>query len=159
MRLERKHRGMKKILFLEDNLGELERASNELIRNNYEVHLASSTDKADDLIKLYGNTFFDCIMLDLNMRNTYLPPALQQLSHGGSITGWIWIYHVMKAKCTNDPKIIIYSEFLTELQDHINDADGVEVDYFRKVTLITKAQAVNGTSALINEVKKLLRQK
>ena len=153
----------RKILILEDNLVELETAFNELSKDNiYDVETTSDTAEADDQIENGKGKLFDCLIIDLNITNEYLDDSLRSKTHGGSLTGWVWLYNVAKKDIRNDIKIIIYSEFIKELTDEMEDNKNIndkEIEYFNNIKLISKADAVNGSDHLLEEVNNLFRKK
>jgi CheY-like chemotaxis protein len=146
---------LRKILIIEDNLVELQTNTDELLSNGYNAMKASNTAKAEDIITKENekNEPFDCIIIDLNMTNEYLSKELKIKTHGGSLTGWVWLYD--NRLIIKDTKVIIYSEFVNELEDNIKRADEEEREYFNKATLISKADAVDGSELLSIEVKKV----
>ena len=144
---------MKKILFLEDNLVELQAGGDELRKSGYNVMLVSTTAKAEDLLK--NGHIFDCLIIDLNMNNSYLPDSLKHKTHAGSLTGWVWLYYIAKPLFKNHPQIIIYSEFIDELLDEMETADDDMEDYFKNIKTISKSDTVNRSKNLVKEVSGL----
>ena len=151
----------KKILIVEDNLMELERIHNTLKDGGYDGKRASGIAGAEELIKEEPSQSFDCLIVDLNMDNTFLPDTLKPKTHGGSLTGWVWLYNVAKPILTNNPKIIIYSAFAKELEEEIfNDTtDDKEREYFDTVTVISKTAEINGSKILLEKINELLNRK
>jgi hypothetical protein len=161
---------MKKVLVLEDNLVELDAVSDELSCADYRVLKASSTAKADDLLK--REKLIDCLVIDQNISNQYLSSDLRILTHGGSLTGWVWLYYVAKPILTNKPKIIIYSEFINELELEIETAKETlknvgeeesksiteKLEYYYSVIRISKTETVNGTKNILEEVNRLFNK-
>ena len=147
----------KKILIIEDNLAELEVSAAELAKGDYNVIKVSSIAKAGDAIK--ANKPIDCLILDLNISNEFLPDGLKHKAHGGSLTGWVWLFNIAKPDLTNDPKIIIYSEFIDELEEEMETASSEEQEYYKCVVPVTKTKAVNGKEYLLQEVNKLWSQR
>jgi CheY-like chemotaxis protein len=156
----------KRILIIEDNLFELENISKVLKNEGYSVNKVANTAKADDLLEKHNDKPFDCLIIDLNMNNGYLSKELKSKTYGGALTGWVWLYDIVKTKrIVNNPKIIIYSEFISELEECINNENNVneeERDYFynsKKVKTLSKADVVNNPELLLEEVNKLLGKK
>jgi len=141
---------MRKVLILEDNLVELQEIACEL-EKSYEVFKASSTAKADALLC----NELDCIIIDLNITNKYLSNELRGKTHGGSLTGWVWLYNIARFNLSTNCKIVIYSEFIDELDTEIENADEDAKEYFRKIRTVSKTQAVNGSECLLEFVNSI----
>jgi len=141
---------MKKILILEDNLVELENTAVEMREAGYEVFEASSTAEADDLLE--QKKPFDCLIIDLNISNKFLDNDLIPKTHGGSLTGWVWLYNVAKPEFENSPMIIVYSEFIREIEENMESASDEEREYFKNVSTISKAAAVYDSGLLLQTI-------
>ena len=149
---------MKRVLIIEDNYGVLEENQALLKANGYTVTLASSTDRAEQSIEKAETNPFDCLIIDLNMSNEFLDDGLRKKTHGGSLTGWVWLYNIAKPKLHNNPKIIIYSEFLIELDEEMKNSSEEEREYKDSFVTIAKADAVNGVDILLNKVNEVFRK-
>ena len=149
---------MAKVLILEDNLVELYNTAKELETCNHEVIKASSTDKADYALKNLASNSLNCIIIDLNLSHELLEDEYKDKTNGGAITGWIWLYFIVRPKLENSPLIIIYSEFIEELNDYIKDlATPGEIGFFNTTKRITKAEIVDNPDIIINLINNCLK--
>lgn len=145
----------KKILLVEDTTVELANNGQELKEAGFEVISAGTTSKANASVDKH-NGQFDCVIVDLNMNNRHIDDKdLAKLTHGGSLTGWIWLFFEARERI-NAREIIIYSEFITELEDYLLSATTDEKIYFKQVKSIPKTRAVNNSLYLVQEVEKLI---
>jgi DNA-binding NarL/FixJ family response regulator len=153
---------MKKILIIEDNLVELENiaADLKLKRGGYSVFKASGIDKAEELLVMWNEEPFDCLIVDLNMSNEYLEgDTLKRKTNGGSLTGWVWLYHVAKPifdDVKKSPRIIIYSEFINELKEYMESASEEEYKYYKGALTISKTNTATEPELLLKMVDELL---
>jgi len=147
---------MKRILFVEDNLRELADCQKELESDGFECHTARGISDAEELLKKYK---YDCLIIDLNMDNTYLPNEFKKETEGGSLTGWVWLYRVVKPNqlVEDSVKFIIYSAFIEELRERIYNPDCQHEEHLffnsEQIKCITKANAVNGENELSKSVR------
>ena len=148
---------MRKILLVEDNLVELELIKEELeAGDRYDVTFVSGIAYAEQLLNENRENCFDCVIIDLNMSNRYLDEIYKGITHGGTFTGWVWLFRIGKNLLANSPKIIIYSEFIDDLEDIIHESDDSdEIGYFNSATKITKSEAVDGAEYLRTRVDEL----
>ena len=152
---------MKRILVIEDNPVELEYIAVELKlkRGGYSVSKVSGIDTAGAFIEKWNDYPFDCVIIDLNMNNEYLVEVIRDLTNGGTLTGWVWLYYVAKPmldKWQKSPKIIIYSEFINELLEYMEKAGKEESRYFESVVTISKADLASEPELLLKKVDELL---
>ena len=148
-------------MIIEDNLEELDTTATALKKGGYNVVKVSGIAKAEDLIKEENEDLPDCLIIDLNMSNEFLEENLKPQTHGGSLTGWVWLYNIAKPMLTNNPQIIIYSEFISELEEAINPKNEDEFNYYHSKSIFrtSKADAVNGSNHLVDEIKRLFEKK
>ena len=144
----------KKILLIEDTLDELSENGEELENAGFEVIRAGSTSKANTSI-VNHNGYFDCVIIDLNMSSKRLSSDLAKKTHGGSLTGWIWLYYDARSKI-NSKQIIIYSEFIGELQEYLQNVSEDELNFYNSTVSIPKTAAVNNSLYLVTQVENLI---
>jgi hypothetical protein len=151
---------MKKILFVDDNLRELENGQKELKSAGFECDTARGISDAEELLKADK---YDCLIIDLNMDNTHLPDEYKGETDGGALTGWVWLYRVVKPLLSAGPstKFLIYSAFIDELEERIKSSDCQHDErvFFNRAQIkcTTKANAVNGINVLTENVKCVLK--
>jgi CheY-like chemotaxis protein len=151
----------KAVLVVEDNPVELENMGGAL-QNDYYVILSSSIDRANDEIGklLVAKRHLDLLIIDLNMSNSGLKTVeLKRRTHGGSLTGWVWLYNVaLKELSGNYPKVLVYSEFIQELEEEMkkDSIDENEKKYYKSIKTITKSETVNDRNVLKKAVDDLL---
>jgi hypothetical protein len=148
------------VLVVEDNPVELENMGGAL-QKDYEVIRSSSIDRANDEIDKLNveKRHLDLLIIDLNMSNRFLPVEYKGRTHGGSLTGWVWLYNVaLKELSGKFPKVLVYSEFIQELEDEMNkeSIDEKEKEYYNSIKTITKSETVNDRYVLKKAVDELL---
>lgn len=156
----------KRILLVEDNLTDLDRATQVLQEGGYNVTKVKGISAAEELLQTERK--FDCLIIDLNMKNTYLKPegftldspeakALRDKTCGGSLTGWVWLYNIAKFILETKHsgiKIMIHSEFIGDLDEEMNKntTPKEEYDYYNSIPTVLKSKAINGLKILLEEV-------
>jgi hypothetical protein len=151
---------MKKVLFIDDNLRELENGQKELKSAGFECDTARGISDAGELLRI-GE--YDCLIIDLNMDNTHIPDEYKGETDGGALTGWVWLYRVVEPSALAGPsaRFLIYSAFIDELEERINSPDCQQDEraFFNssQIEYITKADAVNGKNVLVENVKRVLK--
>ena len=159
------------VLLVEDTDIEQNDNKRKLEEAGYKVIGAGSTSKADDSIHKDYRTHqerppnhFNIIITDLNMScaSKKLMPYKKQ-SMDGSITGWIWLYYCYLKDNKISPKwVIIFSEFVTDLEEYMNERCDVkpspeEKEYYSKyINVVPKKRFANDPEYLINAVKKVI---
>jgi CheY-like chemotaxis protein len=150
---------MKKILFIDDNLGELENSQKELEYAGFNCHIVKGISDAEELLKIneYG-----CLIIDLNMDNTHLPKKYKDETESGMFTGWVWLYRVVEPSQLAGPsaKYVIYSAYIEELKERIQKPDCQHDErvffYDSRIEKITKAEASNGKNVLVEKLIRIL---
>ena len=167
------------ILLIEDHYATLDSTAKALKKAGHDVTMVTGIEAAEDYFPGKPRARpFNCLIIDLNMRNTYLESRdndgkvdeektkeLKRKTHGGALTGWVWWYNVAKEKFPN-AKIIIFSAFTGELEDEMTRTDEFKVSeeeksYFESdvITVVTKETANGGNQSLIETLKEIFKAK
>jgi len=163
----------KTILIVEDNLVTLEITANALKNDGYDIIKVSGIAGAEDYFPgkiLYQP--FDCLIIDLNMDNTYLTSSngdaeetkrLKKKTHGGALTGWVWLYNYARSIINKNVKIIIFSAFIDELEKEMlpsnNKVTNEERAYFKSIEIVPKTEAINSNTILVDKVNEIFNRK
>jgi DNA-binding NarL/FixJ family response regulator len=122
--------------------------------DNFLVDVASGTDVADELME---NNSYNCIIIDLNMSNEFIPDPLKEKTHGGSLTGWIWLYCVVKEKYRcDDLKLVIYSDFAEELDEFIETVSSNQKSFYKNIKIYRKSNYHYCCRKLVEFVKNII---
>lgn len=105
------------ILFLEDRGPAAYYIKESLEKQGHTIFLAPSVLHA----KAYWDAEkIDCIIADLNMPPTGLTPEEIEETHGGLLTGWIWLQnYVFLEKPTMRYRTVILSAYIKELRTYV----------------------------------------
>lgn len=150
---------MKKILFIDDNLGEIENSRKELEKASFKCHTARGISDAEELLK---RDKYDYLILDLNMDNTHLPEKYKDETESGMFTGWVWLHRVVEPSQLAGPsaKYVIYSAYIGELNDRIKNPECQQEErvFYKNAPIeyITKANAVNREDVLAEIINRIL---
>jgi CheY-like chemotaxis protein len=151
---------MKKILFIDDDVITLLSGTSILEEGGYSVDRIRSIAQADDLLEDGSIKSYDCLIIDMNMSNDYIDDDdLKGKTHGGIFTGWVWLYNIAKPifdKYQKSPKVIVYSQYMRELEEEMESASDEERNYYNGVKTITKAEMVQNPGLLLKIVDELL---
>jgi len=133
---------MKNVLIVDSDLRNLQFNASELTSMGYRTLKASSISKANEIIKSIENNI-DFLIVELNLSNEFISDELKAKTAGGVLTGWVWLYNVARPALAKKPKVIIYSDFISELEDVMeHTANPEEYQFFKNCNLVSVSDAI-----------------
>lgn len=119
------------ILFLEDQGGVVDYLIEELEEEGHAVFIAENIPKANFY---YSKETIDCVVADLNMESDGLTEEQQKETHGGLLSGWVWLkYYVFDKDPSTRKRTILVTAYQDELKEilrrsrHEDELKGIRI--------------------------------
>lgn len=118
----------------------------------HQVFQAQTPADADGIWNRRREHPIHCIVADLNMASAGLSAGDAAKTHKGVLSGWIWLC----SRILDHPedrrmrsRIIIYSEYLPDLKQNIQEAQ------WKAIPLIPKRDITDSTDRVLREIEKI----
>lgn len=99
-----------------------------------------------------SEVMIDCIVADLNMSPDGLSEEEMARTEYGLLTGWVWLEeYVFSVHESMRTRTIIYSEYLSDLRQHI------DAERLAGVTLVDKRGSISSAEVVLNRIRAISR--